>query len=60
MVDITASCGNCIPKIDYVCVQHRPEGYCVGCNRKNMQLFVSAFGIICRDCLNDNGVVFNK
>jgi len=53
-----SNCSSCIPEIDYICSEHREPNQCVGCNRTNQKLYVSAFGIICKDCLRQNGVVF--
>jgi len=51
-------CKNCFPEIDYKCSEHRPENYCVGCTRTDQKLYVSAFGILCKNCMRKNGIVF--
>jgi len=51
-------CADCFPQIDYLCKKHRPENYCVGCTRTDQNLFISAFGILCKKCLRENGIIF--
>ena len=51
-------CELCVPEIEYKCLEHREPHQCVGCNRIDQKLYVSAFGILCKDCLRKNGVIF--
>ena len=52
------TCENCFAEIDYKCLKHRPENYCVGCTRTDQKLYACAFGILCKDCMRKNGMVF--
>lgn len=52
------TCKNCFPEIDYKCSEHREPNQCVGCNRTDQKLFACAFGILCKDCMRGNGVIF--
>ena len=52
------SCENCVPDIDYACAEHREKNQCVGCNRTDQKLIVTAMGIICKDCARQGGMIF--
>lgn len=54
----STECKSCIPQIDYICLEHRKENQCGGCNKENQKLHVTAFGIICKNCMMENGMVF--
>ena len=52
------TCENCVPEIEYFCMNHREPNQCGGCNRKNQKLYASGIGILCKDCTRKNGVIF--
>jgi len=51
-------CENCLPDIDYKCTEHRLKNQCAGCNRTDQKLFACAFGILCKNCMRENGMIF--
>jgi len=51
-------CDDCYPEIDYLCSKHRPENQCIGCLRTDQKLYACAMGILCKDCMRKNGMIF--
>lgn len=51
-------CEHCIPEIKYLCTEHRPENMCIGCLRTDQKLYISGMGILCKDCMRKNGMIF--
>jgi len=52
------NCEDCYPEIDYLCMKHRPENQCIGCLRTDQKLHACAMGILCKDCMHKNGMIF--
>ncbi len=52
------TCKECIPKLKYQCMKHRPENQCIGCLRTDQKLYACAMGILCKDCMRKNGMIF--
>lgn len=58
MSRLDKECPDCFPEVDYLCMNHRPENLCVGCNRTDGKLIACALGILCKSCARENGVIF--